>query len=35
MMENFDFFIVALAPALRSAQNFKKRSSFSIPTRHI
>jgi hypothetical protein len=34
MLENFDFFIVALAPTLRSAQNLYK-NSFNIPTRHI
>ena len=35
MLENFDFFIVALAPALRSAQNLYKKNNFSISTRHI
>jgi hypothetical protein len=34
MLDNFDFFIVALAPTLRSAQNLL-RNNFSIPTRHI
>jgi hypothetical protein len=41
MLENFDFFIVALAPALRSAQNFfiflffKKVSASQLGTSEI
>jgi hypothetical protein len=34
MMENFNFFIAALAPALRRAQNLYE-NSFNIPTRQI